>query len=152
MNSHNEAQKQNPALLPFKVLVGEWKTTGTHPYFPGKTFHGHVSIQWIEGGAFLCIHSEIDEPEIPSGISIIGSDDHTKEFFILYFDERGISRKYDVTFEKNTFTWTRMNPEFSQRMVLTIADDGKSISSKGEMCKNEGKWEPDLELTYTRVE
>jgi hypothetical protein len=38
------------------------------------------------------MHSEIDEPEIPSGIAIIGSDDATDEFFMLYFDERGVSR------------------------------------------------------------
>src|SRR4051812_41170194 len=93
----NEAQKQNPALEPFSIFVGEWSTTGTHPYVPGTTFHGRASIQWIKGGAFLTWRTEIDEPEIPTGISIIGSDDKSGEYFILYFDERGISRKYDVT-------------------------------------------------------
>jgi hypothetical protein len=39
----------------------------------------------LDGGAFLIMHSEIDEPEVPSGIAIIGSDDATDEFlcFIL---------------------------------------------------------------------
>ncbi|MGP8267956.1 MAG: hypothetical protein ACLQOQ_18560 [Beijerinckiaceae bacterium] len=53
-------------------------------------------------------------------------------------------------FEKKVMTWWRNSPEFSQRMVLTIADDGKTIVSKGEMSKNGGAWEPDLELTYAR--
>jgi len=30
------------------------------------------------------MHSEIDEPGIPSGIAIFGSDDSTKEYYMLY--------------------------------------------------------------------
>jgi len=41
------------------------------------------------------MRSEIDEPGIPSGVAIVGSDDATGEYFMLYFDERGVSRKYD---------------------------------------------------------
>jgi hypothetical protein len=90
----HKAAIPNPALKPFNALVGEWKTVGTHPGLPDTTLHGHTSFAWLEGGAFLIMHSEIDEPEIPSGIAIIGSDDATDEFFMLYFDERGVSRKY----------------------------------------------------------
>src|SRR5688572_22392670 len=92
-----EARIANPALRPFAFLLGKWTTTGTHPEVPGKTFHGRTSFAWHEAGAFLIMHSEIDEPEIPSGVAILGSDDAAKTFFLSYFDERGISRKYDVT-------------------------------------------------------
>ena len=44
------------------------------------------------------MRSEIDEPEIPSGLAIFGSDNATGEYFMLYFDERGVSRKYNVSF------------------------------------------------------
>jgi hypothetical protein len=70
---------------------------------------------------------------------------------MLYFDERGVSRKYDVKVGGNVVSWERMTPEFSQRMALTIAQDGATISSRGEMSRNGGAWEPDLELTYTRT-
>src|SRR5688572_5698541 len=102
-----EAVKLNPALEPLKVLVGEWKTVGSHPYMPDVTLHGRTVFEWIEGGAFLMMHSEIDEPEIPSGIAIFGSDDAAKKFFMLYFDERGVSRKYDVSLSDNVLTWWR---------------------------------------------
>ena len=150
MRSQNEAEKPNPALEVLTVLFGEWVAVGTHPYVPGKTFHGRASFEWLAGGAFLLMRSEIDEPEIPSGLAIFGSDDEVGEYFMLYFDERGISRKYDVSVEKGTMTWWRNSPEFSQRMVLVIADDGNTIVSKGQMSKNGGPWEPDLELTYKR--
>jgi hypothetical protein len=146
-----EAEKQNPALEPFKILIGEWSTVGTHPYVPGKTFHGRTSFEWIHGGAFILMRSEIDEPEVPSGLAVFGSDNTMKEYFMVYFDERGISRKYEISFENNVLTWRRESPEFSQRMVFTISDDGNTIVSKGTMSKHGGAWEPDLQLTYTRI-
>jgi hypothetical protein len=35
--------------------------------------------------------------------------------------------------------------------VLTVAEDGRSIEAKGEMSQNGQTWEPDLQLTYSRV-
>lgn len=150
MNLPNEAQKQNPALAGFEIFIGEWRTEGIHPYVPGKKFHGRTVFEWIEGGAFLRICSEIYEPEIPSGIMFIGSDNMMGTYFMLYFDERGISRKYDVLLDGQVMTWDRISPEFSQRMLLTISNDGQSVTSKGEMNRGE-KWESDLNLTYFRA-
>ncbi len=146
-----EARRPNPALKALEPLVGVWSTVGTHPHVPGKTFHGKASAEWIEGGAFLLMRSEIDEPEIPSGIAIFGSDNASGELFMSYFDEREISRKYDVAIERNVVRWWRNSPDFSQRMVLTIAEDGKTMYSQGEMSRDSGAWEPDLQLTYSRV-
>ena len=66
------------------------------------------------------MRSEIDEPGIPSGIAIIGSDDSTQEYFMLYFDERGVSRKYEVTLRDNVWKWWRNVPGFSQRYEGTL--------------------------------
>ena len=149
--SSHEAAIPNPALNPLKTLIGEWKTVGTHPYIPDTVFHGHTSFEWIEGGSFLIMHSEIDEPEIPSGIAIFGSDNSTREYFMLYFDERKVSRKYQISFQDDIVKWWRDAQDFSQRFTLTFADNGNTIISKGEMCKDGKNWEKDLELTYTRV-
>ena len=43
--------------------------------------------------------SEIDEEGVPSGIAIFDSDDATREYFMLYFDERKVSRKYEVSID-----------------------------------------------------
>src|SRR5438132_7377695 len=89
-----EAQRPNPALDPLRPLIGQWRTTGTHPLVPGTTFHGRTSFEWYDGGAFVVMRSEIDEPEIPSAVAVIGSDDAAGTCTMLYFDERGISRRY----------------------------------------------------------
>ena len=148
----NEAAKPNAALRPLSVLVGTWNTIGTHPLVPGTTFHGRTSFAWIEGGAFLIMHSQIDEPEIPSGIAIFGSDDATGECSMLYFDERGVSRRYEVTLRDNVWKWWRNAPGFSQRFAGSIATDGRTIVGRGELSRDGARWEPDLELTYTRVD
>jgi len=148
----HEALKPNPALGALQVVVGSWDTVGAHPLLPGKRLHGKTAFEWIEGGAFIAMRSEIDEPGIPSGIAIFGTDDDASDQYMLYFDERGVSRKYDWSIERNVLRWRRNSPEFSQRVELTIADDGKRIVGKGEMQRNGGAWEPDLELMYTRSE
>ena len=70
---------------------------------------------------------------------------------MLYFDERKVSRKYDVSFQNNILKWWRNSPEFSQRYTWTLADDGNTIIGKGELSKDGTTWEKDLDLTYTRV-
>ena len=148
----NEAAKPNPALAPLRVLIGTWHTVGTHPLVPGKTFHGRTSFEWLEGGAFLIVRSQIDEPEIPSGIAILGSDDATGEWSLLYFDERGVSRRYATAFRDGEWRWWRDAPELSQRFVGSVAADGRTIVSRGELSRVGEHWEPDLALTYTRAE
>lgn len=151
-NLIRETAIPNPALKPFGILVGEWKTVGTHGSLADTVLHGRTSFEWFENGAFLIMRSEIENPEFPTGIAIFGSDNVAGEYFMLYFDERGVSRKQDVSFQENILKWWRNGTDFSQRNTLTITDDGNTIIGKGEMLKDGSFWEKDLDLTYTRVE
>jgi len=98
------------------------------------------------------MRSEIDEPEIPSGIAIFGTDDAAGECSMLYFDERGVSRRYEVSFRDDEWQWWRNSPDFSQRCVVTIAADGRTMASSGQLSRDGERWEPDLQLTYTRAD
>ena len=146
------AEKPNPKLQPLRVLVGTWTTVGTHPLVPGKTFHGSVSFSWIHGGAFLLMRSQIDEPEIPTAVAVFGTDDASGSCSMLYFDERGVSRRYEVRLDGNEWRWWRDAPDFSQRFVGSISSDGRTIVGRGEFSRDGGPWEPDLALTYSRVD
>jgi len=151
-NSMQEASIPNPALEPFRVLIGNWNTVGTHGLVPDTILHGRTSFEWLEGGAFLMVRSEIDDPRFPSGIAIIGSDDAQEEYYMLTFDERGVSRKYEVTLHDNIWKWWRNAPGFLQRYEGRIVDGGNTIIGQGELSKDGLAWEKDLDLTYTRVE
>lgn len=146
-----KAKIPNPALRPFSSFVGDWRTTGTHPAVPGTTLHGRASFAWLDGGAFLVWRSELDHPQFPAGIAIFGTDDVAKAWFISYFDERGVSRKYDVTVEGEGFTMRRNDPTFSQRATFTMEAGGDRIVSRGEMSRDGAAWEPDLSLIYERL-
>src|SRR5690349_24852015 len=146
----SEAAIPNPALQPLECLIGEWRTEGSHPMLPGKTLHGRASFAWCDGGAFLVMRSEIDEPEVPSGIALFGTDDDAKECSMLYFDERGVSRRYIVALRSDEWRWWRDSPKLSQRCAATLEEGGNRMVARGEMNRG-GGWEKDLELTYSRV-
>jgi hypothetical protein len=151
-HSPQEVAPPNPALKPFSGLIGNWKTTGTHGQFPHTTLHGYTSFEWLENGAFLLLRSTIDDPRFPRTIAIVGSDDAEAEYYMLTFDERGISRKYEVSLRDNIWKWWRNAPGFLQRYAVSIEDDGNTMIGRGELSKDGVSWEKDLDVTYQRVE
>jgi hypothetical protein len=144
-------QMPNQALQDLAVLVGEWATTGTHPMLPDTTLHGHASFTWLEGGAFLRLRSSVNDPRFPTGVTVIGRDEAAEGYSMLYFDERGVARIFQMAFTGRVWAYWRNSPAFSQRVTATLAVDGQTIVSIGEMSKDGAPWEGDLSLTYTRV-
>ena len=146
-----EALIPNPGLKGFKPLIGTWATVGHHPMIPGVTFHGRTTFDWHEGGAFVVMRSEIEEPDIPSGIAIFGSDDQAETLSMLYFDERVVARLYEAKLHPQGLQWWRTTPEFSQRYTITISQDTGTMRGAGEMSRDGRPWSADLGLTYTRM-
>lgn len=150
-NIARRASIPNPALESFRALIGTWDTIGTHGLVSDTILHGRTSFEWLENGAFLIMRSEIDDPRFPQGIAIFGSDDTEEEHYMLTFDERGVSRKHEVTLRENIWKWWRNAPGFFQRYEGIIVDNGNTIIGKGELSKDGLSWEKDLNLTYKRV-
>jgi hypothetical protein len=148
----SEAKIHNPRLDAFTPFMGVWNTVGHHSMIPGVTLHGRIAFDWHEGGGFVCVRSDVVEDKIPSAISIIGSDDASSQFTMSYFDERGVSRRFDVAIEGNQLRWWRTAPGFSQRFVITIAPDGKTMHGVSSLSKDDTTWEQDMEVSYTRAD
>jgi hypothetical protein len=147
---HNAAMATNPRLEPFSPFIGVWRTMGSHPQMPGQVLEGRTSFDWHEGGAFVIMRSEMRQPEVPAGVSIFGSDDNGA-IAMIYFDERGVSRHYEVGFEDGWMKWRRDDPKISQTMRLTVGEGGTTISHIGRISQEGGPWEDDLTLTYHLV-
>jgi len=141
---------ENARLAGFAPLLGAWSTTGKHPQLPGRTLRGTVSFERIEGGAFVRVRSTSAEPEIPSGVALFGTDD-AGEGTMLYFDDRGVSRRYSFSLSDGELSWWRDDPSFRQRFSVKIQPGGQRLSGTGEMSRNGGAWEEDLALTYERL-
>jgi len=140
----------NPALEPFRFLIGDWRTSGSHPAVPGRSLEGRTSFSWHHGGAFLLMRSEVDEPGFPDGIALIGTDDGSGRHAMIYFDERAVSRVYQVTIGDEAVTWSRDDPELAQSVTIR-AQPGGELVSVGRMSQRGGPWGDDLSQTFTRI-
>ncbi len=142
--------KPNPALKDLDVLVGEWDTVGYHPMIPSPV-RGHASFGWLEEGAFFYWRPSYEPPGPPSGMAVVGRDDTLGNYSMLYYDERGVSRIYQMSFEDKTWKLWRESPGFCQRMTGKVSDDLRTIALHGEKSADGVNWEQDLDLTFTKV-
>ena len=137
-------------LKQFDVLVGEWTMVGSHPALPAAV-QGHSSFEWLREGALLGWHFDWERGGgIPSAFSVIGQDDAVEACSMLYTDERGVARIYQMSLAGGVWKMWREAPAFSQRMTGTFSNDGNSITWHGELSYDGSTWEPDLSVTYTR--
>ena len=148
-NSELPTPQSSRPLGHFDVLVGPWTMVGTHPAFPAAA-NGRSSFEWLVDGALLVWHFDWEQPGPPSATSVIGWDDATETGLMLYSDERGVTRVYQVSVKDAIWRMWREAPAFSQGMAGRFSDDGNTIRVHGELSRDGSTWEPDLDVTYSR--
>jgi hypothetical protein len=148
--SASPAEAPNEALKPFTRSIGTSSTTGTRPLVPNVIRQRRSVFEWINGGALLLMRTSTVEPQIPDGIAIFGTHDALSMVSMLYFDERGASRRYDVSMNGGVMRWWREAPGFSQRFTCAMAADGETMEGRGELSRDGRTWEPDIAVSYAR--
>ncbi len=141
---------KNPALKKLDILIGDWEITGKHRLIP-KPIKGKINFSWFNGKSFLIMRTDFNQSGPPNSTAIIGSDDKAEKLSMLYFDERGVSRIYDVVFNNNVLKMERNHPGFSQRFKGIVNDNGNTIEGAWELCEDDVNWKKDLEVIYTRI-
>jgi hypothetical protein len=141
------------------ILIGTWEfDASSEGRFLGR---GRATFEWIEEGAFVREHA-VDVPSTDADpdwvthspmpvTSILGFDDTTLEHVMLYSDARGVFRIYRMTFSDTEWRVWREAPEFHQRYIGAIRDDGRTIEGRWESSPDGSAWEPDFDLTYRKV-
>ena len=141
------------------VLVGDWSMAAKPPDAEPWPGGGTISFAWLND-AWLIQRWEIDLPEAPDGIAVLGPKDapasgedsaESGELVQHYFDSRGVHRVYEMSFEGRTWKLWREGEPFDQRMTAEVSEDGRSIAGRWERVEK-GEWIVDFDLTYTRVE
>ncbi|HEY6054849.1 MAG TPA: hypothetical protein VIU86_13000 [Gaiellaceae bacterium] len=138
-------------LEPLGVLVGEWSMAASFVPDPATAPRARTTFEWLPGERFLIQRWEVEHPDAPDGIAIIGADPETDGYLQHYFDSRGVARVYEMGFADGAWTLRRLHPGFSQRFTGIFSEDGDTISSRWERSSDGASWEDDFELTYTRV-
>ena len=68
-----------------------------------------------------------------------------------YADARGVFRVYQMSLSERVWKMWRHAPGFFQRFTGTFSDDGKTITGRWKKSSDGSNWEPDFDLTYTKV-
>jgi len=153
-NARPLQQPSNLALERLHVFIGKWKTEITSMSFhpdPSAVAHGHTSFEWLEGGAFLTQQTEVPGSEFPRATAVMGPDDNGETYCMLYFDSRGVSRMYQMSFSDGTWKLWRDFPGFSQRFIGTFGDDHNVITARWEKSADGSNWEQDFDITYKKI-
>ena len=131
-----------------ETLAGEWDVTMSDAFFlepPGTEVHGTVTIEWL-GEAFLVHHLELEG----ESTSVIGRSDARNAFEVLYHDDRGVLRRFAMTWSGSTWTLLREDPDFHQRFVADVEPD--VIRGRWEASEDEGAtWRKDFDLIFDRA-
>jgi len=145
-----DSTDENLALKKLDILIGDWGITGKHRLIPNP-ITGKINFSWFNGKSFLIMRTDFNQSEPPNSTAIIGSDDKSEKLSMLYFDERGVSRIYDVVFNNNVLKMERNHSDFSQRFRGIVNDNGNTIEGVWELCEDDVNWKKDLEIIYTRT-
>lgn len=133
----------------WEPLVGRWTVDGAHPLLPGEAIRGESTFEWLDGDRVLVQRSHYEHPKIPDAIAMFGVIDD--ELSMHYFDSRAVHRVFTVSLSERTLRCERLVPDFSQRITLTLSDDGDTIVWRSEASLDGSEWRDDLALTYRRV-
>ena len=134
-------------LARLEVLVGKW-TSASRKYPDGR---GRMTVAPTEGGKYLRIEAQVDDPRFPVSTQVVGGDEASDQYTSLYHDSRGVHRVYHMTVALGVWKIWREAPGFNQRYTGQISGDGKTIAGQWEFSEDGSKWEVDFDLSYRKV-
>ena len=141
---------RNEALQGLDGLIGEWTLTMTDAWFLESrevTVAGSATMQWL-GDAFLEMRATLGTAE-GTWHWVIGRSDAREQLVMLYHDERGVLRVFDMTYGDGRWTLVREDPDFHQRFVATVQRD--RIDGRWEASEDAGRtWRKDFDLIFER--
>lgn len=142
---------KNKALAALEPLIGQWEYTMYNAWFlesMDTQVKGFTTIERLHDGPVVIKDSNADKK--PDGLMIISYSDPQEKYEMLYYDQRGVARIFNVDFDGKKMVFWREDKDFHQRMTMTIADEG--LHTVAEASDDQGKtWRKDLEMSYKRL-
>lgn len=144
----------NPALRDLEILIGKWGMELSNAAFlpdPSATVKGNAVFEWLEDAAFLIMRMGDNPSKSQGAIWLINRDESSPDYKVFYFDDRKVSRIYEMGFADQVWKLWRDSPGFSQRFAGRIDHDGNRILAKWEKSNDGQTWEHDFDVMYTRI-
>jgi len=113
-------------------------------------------FEWILDGRYLAQRTEISVPDAPDTLAIVAAVAGEHAYTQHYFDSRGVTRLYAMTFTGGLWTLVRESPDFSplefaQRFTGRFSADGNRVDGAWEIARPGADWALDFELNYVRL-
>jgi hypothetical protein len=146
----------SPALRDLEILEGKWRveirwSPKLHKVVGGPaSVEGLARFEWIEGGQYL-VQRQGGADGPPEACWVIGRDEQSEEYSILYADARGASRVYQMSFKDSVWRIWRSAPGLNQRFEGRISADCRVIDARWEGSADGRAWELDFDLRYVRT-
>jgi hypothetical protein len=142
----------NPAITQLQFLAGAWDMELSEASFlpdPDAKARGSVIFDWIEQGAALVMR--MGDAATHTATWVIGRDDSEPDYYVLYADDRGVSRVYRMSLRDCTWRIWRTTPEFSQRFDADVSAGQTEINGSWQTSLDGGKtWKHDFKVRYSR--
>lgn len=142
---------KNKALAALEPLIGEWEYTMYNSWFlksMDTEVKGFSTIERLHDSFVVLRNSDANQK--PSDVWVIGYSDPQEKYQMFYYDQRGVARIFDTTFDGEKLVFLREDKDFYQRMTLEINADG--LHTVAEASEDAGKtWRKDLEMAYIRA-
>jgi hypothetical protein len=147
------SNQPGPEHRRLEALVGTWKTEGwtrEGPDSPRARIDATDSYEWLPGG-FALLH-RVDArvgDETVKGAEIIGYDPDRGCYVTQYFGSDGPTA-YEARLRDDggTLVWTMQSTD--TRFTGAFSGDGSTITGRWEAEREEGSWEPWMDITLTR--
>jgi hypothetical protein len=151
--------RPHPAMRHLERFIGDWDLTAT---FGGQAMKGVTStFEWLENGALVVERTvAVTTDDVPEELlansplpttRVIGYDDSSEIYSVLYVDARAVARVYQMRLTPDRWEIWRDAPGFGQRFIGEFDADGHTISGRWEKTFDNKTWEHDFFLTYTRA-
>jgi hypothetical protein len=111
----------------------------------GEILRAGAVFEFVDEGRFLALR------QADAATWMIGRDDASDLYTVLYSDGRGVSRVYAMTLEGEIWKIWRDDQEFSQRFEAVVSAERDRITGRWEKRASPGSWEHDFDVAYRRV-
>jgi hypothetical protein len=135
------------ALEDLRFLDGPWEMELSQATFLSEDEIVRVTatFEFIDDGRLLAFRQG------DAATWVIGRDDSSPVYTVLYSDGRGVSRVYTMTLDGETWKIWRDDAEFSQRFEAVVSSNQELVSGRWEKRHGGGAWEHDFAVTYRRL-
>jgi hypothetical protein len=141
---------KNKALAALEPFIGDWVYTMYNCWFLESLdteIKGFTTIERLHDSFLVLRNSSADKK--PDDVWVIGYSDPQQKYQMFYYDQRGVARIFDASFDGSRMVFERQDADMFQRVTLQITKDG--LHSIAEASDDKGTtWRTDLEMAYAK--